>query len=444
MSPRRVRLRSQAGQTAAEYLGALVVVAVVIAALANSVVGVQVRDAMERAICMIAAGVCDDAPTVPGTTTPTAPDQNAPPPLDQAKVDAAVDDIRDALDGGVLGVRGGDLERIQEILAGLSPQELDAAIASLSDDDLERLFDQMHDSGLFGGWDEAHRRSFLNMLAENASAETLRRIARFTDELQPSFADVGGDDARDDPDSPVADASWGTFPQQPFIPGEDDGGAPVHPNDVAQGALGDCWFMASVMAIAQQHPELIEQMIRRNANGSYTVTFRDDDGDPIEITVSDDLPVNPDGDPIFAHEPTEGDMSGDAREVWPMILEKAFALYKGNYDDIESDWPETALDPLTGIDTEVHDTEDVSLSELADVHESGGAALVSSHDEEDTPLYEDGTLVTNHVYNVSDVDEEAGTVTLQNPWGYDFDPITISYDEFRENFGRVDINALVD
>lgn len=59
-------------------------------------------------------------------------------------------------------------------------------------------------------------------------------------------------------------------------------GDPVSFNDVAQGGYGDCYFMASLAAIARSHPETIRNMITENhdAQGkttSYTVTFHEKD-----------------------------------------------------------------------------------------------------------------------------------------------------------------------
>ena len=298
---------------------------------------------------------------------------------------------------------------------------------------------------MFSGWSRERRREFLEAIADRASPATLARLARFTDELQPTFDDVGGDDAANSPDSPVADAYYGTVPHELFIAGGDDGGQAIHPNDVDQGAIGDCWLMTGLIATAQEHPELIEDMIRANPNGTYTVTFRDGD-DPVEVTVTPDIPLGDDGRPIFAEHPAAGtDMAGADHELWPMIIEKAYARYAGDYDEIEGGHAEDALEDITGVPSERHEMDDLSLDELAEVRENGGAIVLSSLGDDDaTERYENGELVPNHAYYVTDVDPDAGTVTIRNPWGYQYDPITLSYDDFQENFDRVGTNALVD
>ena len=54
----RRRLCAQVGQTAAEYMGVLLVVSVIIAAVATTQVGTQIRDEMKRIVCEIFGGDC--------------------------------------------------------------------------------------------------------------------------------------------------------------------------------------------------------------------------------------------------------------------------------------------------------------------------------------------------------------------------------------------------
>ena len=58
------RMRANAGQTAAEYMGVLLVVSVIIAAVATTSVGTQIAKEMERIVCEIVGGDCGE-PDVP-------------------------------------------------------------------------------------------------------------------------------------------------------------------------------------------------------------------------------------------------------------------------------------------------------------------------------------------------------------------------------------------
>ncbi len=59
------RLRGQAGQTASEYMGLLLVVSVIIAAVSTTTVGTQIAREMERIVCEIFGGDCGAAPNAP-------------------------------------------------------------------------------------------------------------------------------------------------------------------------------------------------------------------------------------------------------------------------------------------------------------------------------------------------------------------------------------------
>jgi hypothetical protein len=274
----------------------------------------------------------------------------------------------------------------------------------------------------------------------------MRRLAGLTDEVQPDFASVGGDDARDDPASPVHDAAWTEVPHELFAEDPDDPDEPVvDPTDLNQGMIGDCWLIASLGAVAQANPDLVERNVRANPNGTYTVTLYDD-GEAVEVTVTPDLPAV-DGDPLFVDNPGSSDAGEDTYELWPHLVEKAAAQYYGDYTDLEGDWPSKALELLSGRDTSTYesdwfgwdDPDPPSAGDLADLMDSGGAVLVSTAHENRTSLYDDGTLVQGHAYYVQSVDEEAGTVTIVNPWGLEsHPPITMDHDDFEESFIRYD------
>lgn len=71
----RARLISQQGQAAAEYLGAILLVALIVGAIAASGVGGRFAGGLSDAVCRIAGGDCGDAPSSQAdSATPTADD----------------------------------------------------------------------------------------------------------------------------------------------------------------------------------------------------------------------------------------------------------------------------------------------------------------------------------------------------------------------------------
>ncbi|MGH2698473.1 MAG: C2 family cysteine protease [Actinomycetota bacterium] len=60
------------------------------------------------------------------------------------------------------------------------------------------------------------------------------------------------------------------------------------------------------------------------------------------------MPLNEDGEPIFAEFPYAGiDKDGGNYELWPAIVEKAYARYSGDYREIEGGRAEDALEAMT-------------------------------------------------------------------------------------------------
>ncbi|MCC7529742.1 MAG: hypothetical protein IT342_14560 [Candidatus Melainabacteria bacterium] len=213
---------------------------------------------------------------------------------------------------------------------------------------------------------------------------------------------------------------------------------------IQQGIMGDCYFVASIAAVAQMSPETIKQMIVDNKNGTYTVTFPGAKDEPITVSA-----------------PTEAERglyNGSSEYgVWGSILEKAYGAYCGK--DFTRRTPLNWTGGLTT--TEGADGGGVFLGKLMRLLTGEGAdsdlqwitrksvtksKLMEHVGVQDKvpvvawqkPFRNYGlTTVTNHVYSVIDYDpngEDGGTVTLYNPWGHKED---ISFKQFRRRFMSV-------
>ncbi|KAK7202054.1 cysteine peptidase, Clan CA, family C2 [Novymonas esmeraldas] len=122
----------------------------------------------------------------------------------------------------------------------------------------------------------------------------------------------------------------------------------ISPGDVEQGELGDCWLMCALATHAEcpaavmqmfRHPKGAAVARRERAIGAYRVSFNKN-GLWRSILVDDYVPVVA-GAPSFAH-------SSDLCELWPSILEKAFAKMHGSYAMIQSGDPMHALTDMSG------------------------------------------------------------------------------------------------
>lgn len=209
-----------------------------------------------------------------------------------------------------------------------------------------------------------------------------------------------------------------SHPNAPTAPAEGDlivDG--VEETDVEQGAIADCYFASSMAAVAQDHPELIEDAITDNGDGTYRVRFFNDDGDPEYVTVDDELYRNDSGGILYAR-------GTDRSELWPAILEKGYAQWRGGYDDIgEGGNSGDALRALTGRGvtyTAANGDTDALYDTLRAGADGDHPMVAGTYGEEKEKKYTDSGISTWHAYTVLDASEgEDGQryVTLRNPWG---------------------------
>jgi uncharacterized protein YukE len=295
------------------------------------------------------------------------------------------------------------------------------------------------------------------------------------------------------------DAEYRFVMGEPFLQGENDETA-IHPNDVEQGDVGDCYFISSLAALATTAAgrALLASNIRVNDDDTYTVTLyeRDDSGEfvPVEVDVTSEFPLYKNGDPAFAH---PGDRIGIQQELWPMIYEKAYAKHMGGYNEIAGGWGAAAMETLTGQPSEAFVTVvdlpvDLGLGEIAggmehnravpdtvrfgiefdelEAHFNAGEAItvgslplslevrrrldieaLGIHQDLHLnplaailPVYESDNVVGCHEYYLVGMDPQTRQVQLRNPWGYDRGLIKVQWDEFQKAFPFISVNPMAE
>jgi hypothetical protein len=105
-------------------------------------------------------------------------------------------------------------------------------------------------------------------------------------------------------------------------------------NDPIQGALGDCYYIAALSSVAWARPYVIINMIRPSAWGDEdspihrTKFYKNGEGAPLFVDVSERVPVaKTTHNWIYAR-------SLDRTEIWPAVMEKAYAKWvTGNTTD---------------------------------------------------------------------------------------------------------------
>ncbi len=225
-------------------------------------------------------------------------------------------------------------------------------------------------------------------------------------------------------------------------------------DDALQGALGDCYAISGFAALAQVNPKAIENAIKDNGDGTYTVRFFKQSllgvvgrgQKPVYVTVDASLPMK-NGRPLYAE-------ARNPRELWPALLEKAWAKFDGSYSSIESGAPSTVWQALTG------------RRGVVSVNALKGHGLFTKMQRafrEGRPVAATTTLATakngesrsglakQHVYAVLGVSERGGQkyVTLRNPWGKT-EPVgdnkndgifEMRFSDFKKHFGLTFIST---
>lgn len=115
----------------------------------------------------------------------------------------------------------------------------------------------------------------------------------------------------------------------------------IDPNDINQGALGNCWFLASIASVAE-NPALIKRLFitkEYNEKGIYQLKICKN-GEWVKVTVDDYIPCYYSGGPMFCR------ATGD--ELWVLLLEKAYAKLHGNYWQLRAGFVSHGMSDLTG------------------------------------------------------------------------------------------------
>ncbi|MBN9620636.1 MAG: hypothetical protein J0H43_13050 [Actinobacteria bacterium] len=352
---------------------------------------------------------------------------DAPPP-DEAKIKAALSALRaqinhkGEIDPGAIG-------QVDNQVCGLSKTETEAFVGALSDDELGQWNILNALATFTGGVDETLRVSLASSLLSKLPTDDVRRVAAHMNGLEPSFADTEGAGNADQKDLHWVWPDGSLYNGQPNI------------EEITQGDLGDCWFLAALGAEVQENPQFIQQHMTDNGNGTYTVTFYRD-GQPVPITVDGQLPYNSWDQTAFTH-------PGDAN--WPAIYEKAFAQFHGSYSSIEGGYGADGLSALSGTKATKVPPAFVSPALLQAAIQSGHpvTAGTDSHHSGFLWLHSDeyfdgGKLVTLHEYTVESIDTSKNPpeVTLRNPWGAGAaapEIVHLIWDEFTSHYTEVSL-----
>jgi len=205
----------------------------------------------------------------------------------------------------------------------------------------------------------------------------------------------------------------------------------IDPSDISQGSCGDCYFLASLSSLAEFPNRIQSIFLTKSLNdaGCYAVELTIN-GEKRTVVVDDRFPYDQ------QKEDWAMSRTSKSREIWVLILEKAFAKVFGSYQRIESGNTSEALYPLTGCPTKFFLHRSIDPPTLYSYIKRSNAAgyvmataCVSKANEKmnssPADMKAEG-LVDNHAYSLLSIKtvtdhktrEEVKLLQLRNPYGF--------------------------
>ena len=198
-----------------------------------------------------------------------------------------------------------------------------------------------------------------------------------------------------------------------------DGGP--SPDDVSQGGVGDCYFLAVLSSVARVNPTEIRESVVDLGDGTYGVQFTKG-GNHVFVRVDNQLARWAGMDDLaYAGFGAQGSM-------WVAVMEKAYAFFRtgaGTYRSLDSGWMSEGYAALGAASASTYSASGASA--LLNLIKNDLAAGKSVTYAVATPAA-GSNLCRFHAYMVDGVVQDASGrpthLRLRNPWGTDGDAVT--------------------
>lgn len=190
-------------------------------------------------------------------------------------------------------------------------------------------------------------------------------------------------------------------------------------DDVSQGAVGDCYYVATLSSLAQEKPNVIRDMFVDNGDNTWSVRFFHD-GVAEYVTVDRYLPTSGGGRAYASW--GGGSATSPANELWVALAEKAYAQLAemgwsrganatNSYETISGGWMDDVIEQVAGLSTVTSNATRMTQSQLVGLVNSNQVVTVG---------FVNGAgygVVNGHAYSIASFDATTGRFRLRNPWG---------------------------
>jgi len=231
-------------------------------------------------------------------------------------------------------------------------------------------------------------------------------------------------------DLPLAVNAYGGAQSYAFAEGTLFGAHGPSDVDLAQGEIGDCFFLAALGAAVVRDPKAIRGMFISNGDDTYTVRFYDEvfqqDGTvqevPDYVTVNDEFPESS-GEFIFAN--LGESLSNRSNVLWVALAEEAYAQVgeegwsrgadvPNSYRSINGGVTLVALQQIMGETTSWLDPINANaITQIISDLKAGDLITLDSNFFESSSSH----VIANHSYYVTAYSTVTKKFTAVNPWG---------------------------
>ena len=255
-------------------------------------------------------------------------------------------------------------------------------------------------------------------------------------------------------------------------------------DDVSQGSLGTCYFLASLSGTASDKPHLIRNMFSDNRDGTWSVKFTTN-GVTDYVTVDGMLPAyntstTSNGNFLYANDGGDNgarNWLSSNNELWAALAEKAYAQLNesgriqqdgtNSYQGIEGGWSRDSTTHITGLRTKygqafsidpwgsdslvteqelrslVTSSRVVTIGSFDDtargnVKDANGNEILESWNGSSngaTPSTNASDAIQEHAYTITGYEAASSRFTVRNPW--DTQSLRLTFDQIRSLGGTI-------
>lgn len=209
--------------------------------------------------------------------------------------------------------------------------------------------------------------------------------------------------------------------------------------DIHQGAVGDCYYVASLGAIAKSNPALITGMFIDNGDSTFTVRFYRSTGVADYVTVDRQLPTTSSGSVVFAGV-GGGTATSTSNELWVALAEKAYVQWNetgytgrstpvNNYSGIAGGWMNDVYQQVMNRTGEfLYNFTTAQKTQVVAALQRN--AVVTLGSKSGSP---GNGVVGGHAYIVTGYDAATDKFTIYNPWGTNH-PVPLTWAQIQQSY----------